>query len=81
MNLIKQWMKSNGWFSFLHYFPHLMKGVKGEDFDLGEIAKNAFRGGSQERSFEAAQVNVTDMYNYCHEYKSIHKKLANDEKI
>lgn len=50
--------------------------------DLLDVAKDYFRGGAEEKTFKAAQLNMTNMYNYCVDYKEkILKTLEGDKAV
>lgn len=66
--------------SVLHNYFNLRQLNCGKD-ELIDAAKDYFRGGD-EKTYKAEQVNMTNIYNYCVDYKEkILKPLENDEKV
>lgn len=66
--------------SVLHDYFNLRQLNCAKD-ELIDAAKDYFRGGD-EKTYKAEQVNMTNIYNYCVDYKEkILKPLENDEKV
>lgn len=49
-------------------------------YDINELAKIKFRGGSKEITKKASQINMTDLYNYCYGYNDMKNLLRKDMK-
>lgn len=66
--------------SVLHDYFNLRQLNCAKD-ELIDAAKDYFRGGD-EKNYKAEQINMTNIYNYCVDYKEkILKPLENDEKV
>lgn len=47
-------------------------------YDLNELAKIKYRGGSQQVQIKSSELNMTDIYNYCKDYSKIKDLLNKD---
>ncbi|MGL5330981.1 MAG: hypothetical protein ACRDD7_17090 [Peptostreptococcaceae bacterium] len=54
-------------------------------YNISDLAKSSFRGGSEEITEDANKINMTDLYNYCYDYKKlediIKKDISNIQKV
>lgn len=59
------------------HFANFIQGQK-SPYNLEDLAKAKFRGGGQEKTFHSSKINMTDMYNYCHEYDKLKDYIQKD---
>ena len=59
------------------HFANFIQGQK-SPYNLEDLAKAKFRGGGQEKTFHSTKINMTDMYNYCHEYDKLKDYIQKD---
>lgn len=62
------------------YFATFIQGAK-TPYNIGDLARAKFRGGNeQEVDIKSTQLNMTDLYNYCYDYKKFEDLIQKDIK-
>lgn len=62
------------------HFAFLLNGGAKPPYNVRELAYTSFRGGTSEKTINAKQLNMTDIYNYCHDYIKLKDAIAKDVK-
>ena len=76
-NLMKDELNDAKVFERKH-FNHVVGSNK--EYKLEELAKNTFRGGSEEITIRTSAMNMTDIFNYCYTYPKIKEIISKDSK-
>lgn len=62
------------------HFATFIQGAK-TPYNIGDLARAKFRGGNgQEVNIKSTQLNMTDLYNYCYDYKKFQDLIQKDIK-
>lgn len=62
------------------HFATFIQGAK-TPYNIGDLARAKFRGGNgQEVNIKSTQLNMTDLYNYCYDYKKLQDLISKDIK-
>lgn len=62
------------------HFSQFIQGAK-TPYNIGDLARAKFRGGNgQEVNIKSTQLNMTDLYNYCYDYKKLQDLIQKDIK-
>lgn len=62
------------------HFATFIQGAK-TPYNIGDLARAKFRGGNgQEVNIKSTQLNMTDLYNYCYDYKKFQDLIEKDIK-
>lgn len=62
------------------HFAIFIQGAK-TPYNIGDLARAKFRGGNgQEVNIKSTQLNMTDLYNYCYDYKKFQDLIQKDIK-